>query len=74
MEPIEIMRNAMSDEQFEGFIIGNIYKYIQRYKHKGEPEMDLLKALDYMRALYRFHMDGNTKNPFRENENRSTKD
>lgn len=66
MEAIEIMRGAMSDEQFEGFLLGNVYKYLHRYKHKGTPEMDLMKCLDYMSALCRFNVNKNIINPFDE--------
>jgi len=35
----------------EGFYVGNIIKYIYRYKHKGEPVEDLKKARQYLDFL-----------------------
>ena len=47
IEPIEyIEANGWS----EGFYIGNIIKYVTRYKRKNGVE-DLIKAMDYIRLL-----------------------
>lgn len=66
MEAIEIMRGAMSDEQFEGFLLGNVYKYLHRYRHKFSADADLAKALDYLNALCRFVANNDISNPFHE--------
>jgi len=50
MEPLEyIEANGWS----EGFYIGNIIKYVTRYKHKNGVE-DLIKAMDYLDRLIKF--------------------
>lgn len=40
----------LSEEQYTGYLIGNIIKYITRYKKKNGLE-DLEKALDYLKRL-----------------------
>lgn len=51
-QPIEIMRLGLNDAEFEGYCIGNIMKYILRYRHKGG-EKDLYKAREYIDFLIR---------------------
>lgn len=41
-----IIRAAITP--FEGYIIGNIYKYIFRHRYKGTPLEDISKAYDYL--------------------------
>jgi hypothetical protein len=41
---------GMTEEQFEGFLLGNIYKYLHRYKSKGK-RLDLEKAKEYIDKL-----------------------
>lgn len=48
LEPIEYMRMKMTPEAFEGFCIGNVIKYVSRYKDKNGLE-DLKKAQKYLR-------------------------
>lgn len=42
--------DLLTPEQFEGFVLGNIYKYVKRYKHKNGVK-DLKKAKDYINLL-----------------------
>lgn len=42
--------DLLTPEQFEGFVLGNIYKYVKRYKHKNGAK-DLKKAKDYIDLL-----------------------
>lgn len=49
-ETIEVIKAGMSGEQFEGFLVGNILKYIARYKFKNGVE-DLKKARFYLDKL-----------------------
>ena len=49
-ETIEIIADVLSDESFspyEGYLIGNIIKYLCRHKHKGGMG-DLRKARRYL--------------------------
>jgi hypothetical protein len=43
----------MSEEEFKGYLKGNILKYVSRYRHKHpvEPKKDLLKAEWYLSRL-----------------------
>ena len=65
MESIEIMRNSMSADEYRGFLIGNVYKYVNRYRHKGTPIQDLTKAVHYLQALLIFEADPECDNPFK---------
>lgn len=50
IESIEYMRSKMTPEQFEGFLMGNVLKYISRYPMKNGLE-DLEKARWYLDRL-----------------------
>jgi len=64
MEAIEVMRNVLSNEEFRGFLLGNVYKYLIRHPHKGNPIGDLQKAIDYIKALEVMLVDPDCMNPF----------
>lgn len=53
LQPLEIMQRTMTNEEFIGFLKGNIIKYSIRGGHKdGEsPEKDLTKVETYSRWL-----------------------
>jgi len=46
-EVIDILRGMLTPEQFEGFLLGNVLKYVFRYSHKNGSE-DLRKAGVYL--------------------------
>lgn len=50
LETLDVIKGTMSSEQFEGFLVGNILKYISRYKFKNGAE-DLKKARFYLDKL-----------------------
>lgn len=50
VQPWDAMQAWMTAEQFEGFLRGNVIKYIARYDSKGGLE-DLRKAQHYLGAL-----------------------
>lgn len=50
LETLDVIKGTMSGEQFEGFLVGNILKYISRYKFKNGAE-DLKKARFYLDKL-----------------------
>jgi len=41
----------MTNDEFHGYLKGNILKYVSRYKFKGEPLEDLQKAQWYLDRL-----------------------
>lgn len=50
IQPWEAMEAWMSEEQFKGFLLGNVIKYIARFQDKGG-RIDLEKAQHYLDKL-----------------------
>lgn len=50
IETIDYLQAKMTQEQFEGYLLGNILKYVSRYPHKNGIE-DLKKAQWYLDKL-----------------------
>jgi len=50
IETIEAIKSATGDVGFEGYCVGNIVKYVSRYKYKNGLE-DLKKALWHIKRL-----------------------
>ena len=50
IQPWEAMEAWMSEEEFKGFLWGNVIKYIARFKDKGG-RIDLEKARHYLDKL-----------------------
>jgi hypothetical protein len=51
IETIDFIKAKMTHEQFEGYLLGNIIKYLTRYNHKGNAVQDLEKATTYLNWL-----------------------
>tara|TARA_R100000963_G_C4631599_1_gene96564 strand:+ start:839 stop:1105 length:267 start_codon:yes stop_codon:yes gene_type:complete len=51
IETIDIIKNSMSSSEFEGYLQGNVIKYICRYRYKGTSLEDLQKAEWYIKKL-----------------------
>ena len=51
IQPIELMQYTLTKEELIGFLKGNIIKYTLRANHKGTPEKDKVKALQYKKWL-----------------------
>lgn len=49
IEVIDYIRDKLQPEQFVGYCLGNVMKYVSRYDKKGEPVEDLSKADVYLR-------------------------
>lgn len=47
IECIDAIEASMSEEEFKGYLKGNVLKYMWRYSYKGKPEEDLKKARWY---------------------------
>ncbi|WAX15171.1 hypothetical protein EF326P1_00039 [Enterococcus phage EF326P1] len=47
LQPIEILKANMTPEQYYGFLLGNLQKYISRHEYKNKVE-DLRKAKTYL--------------------------
>ena len=50
-ETIDVIQDGMTDDEYHGYLKGNILKYVSRYKFKGEPLEDLEKAQWYLNRL-----------------------
>jgi len=50
IQPWDAMQEWMSEEQFKGFILGNVIKYMARFQEKGGT-LDLQKAKHYLDKL-----------------------
>ena len=50
-ETIEVIRDCMENDEYHGYLKGNVLKYVARYKFKGEPLQDLEKAQWYLNRL-----------------------
>ncbi len=59
-ETIEIIEDILGKEKFEGYLLGNIIKYLSRYEHKNGLE-DLDKARTYLKWLADVVADGEDK-------------
>lgn len=49
IEVIDYIRDTLTEDQYEGYCIGNVIKYVSRYRLKGGVE-DLKKARYYLEA------------------------
>ena len=52
-EVIDYIMDKLTKEQFEGYCVGNVLKYVSRYRHKGGFQ-DLRKAQWYLDKLIDF--------------------
>jgi len=50
IEVFDVLNEFLSDEAVNGFFVGNVIKYVLRYKDKNGKE-DLLKAKSYLEKL-----------------------
>jgi len=50
IQPWEAMEAWMTEEQFKGFLLGNVIKYIARFQDKGGV-LDLQKCKHYLDKL-----------------------
>lgn len=51
IECIDAIKSSMSKEAFNGFLKGNVLKYVWRYESKAKPVEDLEKAKVYLEWL-----------------------
>lgn len=53
---LELFKESLlTDDEYKGFLKGNVYKYLKRYEHKNGKE-DLEKATVYLNKLYDFEV------------------
>ena len=59
-ETIDVICDCMTNDEFHGYLKGNILKYVSRYKFKGEPLEDLQKAQWYLNRLIKEVSNGSS--------------
>ena len=59
-ETIDVIRDCMENDEYHGYLKGNVLKYVSRYKFKGEPLEDLEKAQWYLNRLVKEVKDGSS--------------
>ena len=59
LECIEVMRILLKhfEDGFIGYLVGNAFKYMWRYKYKERKEEDLLKARWYLNEANKYSVD-----------------
>ncbi|WP_078392042.1 DUF3310 domain-containing protein [Shouchella patagoniensis] len=57
IDPLTYMKANMSQANYEGFLIGNVIKYVTRYPKKNGLE-DLKKARDYLDKAIDLYEEG----------------
>jgi len=53
METWDWIEKGLTDEQFKGYLLGNVLKYLHRHDQKDGPD-DLDKAIEYIKKLKEF--------------------
>jgi hypothetical protein len=61
-QPIEVMQANMTNDEFIGFLKGNILKYTCRLGKKDDPKKEAAKIKRYSEWLYKA-VNGETINP-----------
>lgn len=61
IECIEAIKASMSKDEYNGYLKGNVLKYVWRYKNKNNPAEDLKKAKVYLEWLIKEVEDVGTK-------------
>lgn len=57
IEAIEYMRDNVPPEAFEGYLECSIKKYLHRWRYKGKPDEDLMKAQWYLNYLIEYRKE-----------------
>lgn len=68
-QPIEIMQEVMTPEEFRGYLRGNIIKYALRLGHKDEVSKEAQKIQQYSEWLVKA-LTGETIDPWETKESR----
>jgi hypothetical protein len=51
VQAIKVIEAGLGDQGFQDFLLGQVFKYLLRFKHKGKPIEDLEKAEWYLKRL-----------------------
>jgi hypothetical protein len=61
VQPIDFMEGSFTPDEYRGYLKGNVIKYVSRYRYKGTPEADLVKAQTYLAWLREFEQKQTVK-------------
>lgn len=61
VETIKVIGSMLPEEEYYGFAMGNVIKYLDRCEYKGDKEQDLLKAQWYAKEAVEFVDDENSE-------------
>ena len=51
VQAIKVIEAGLGDQGFQDYLLGQVFKYLLRFKHKGKPIEDLEKAEWYLKRL-----------------------
>ena len=51
IETVDVIRAKMSSDRFQGYLMGNVLKYLLRCEYKNKRVEDIKKAQFYLNAL-----------------------
>ena len=57
VDTISFIKAKLTPEQFQGYLLGNVMKYVSRCNYKGSAKSDIEKALAYLTWLNEEHQD-----------------
>ena len=58
LSPLQAFKSGLiSEDEYLGFLKGNIIKYVVRAGHKDDEVRDIDKAIDYCHHLKRFYLE-----------------
>jgi len=57
IEVIDYIKAKLTDEQYKGYLLGNIYKYSGRMQYKGDENRDTIKLAQYTNWLLKHNAD-----------------
>ena len=67
LSPMEAFKEGLiSEEEYVGFIKGNVIKYIVRAGHKDDAIEDIMKCINYCRFLHDFYIEKMKENRLNE--------
>lgn len=67
LSPLQAFKQGLlSEEEYIGFLKGNIIKYSVRAGHKEDAVKDIDKAIDYCHHLKRYYIENPKKGPASE--------
>lgn len=55
IEVINYIKAKLTNEQYKGYLLGNIYKYSGRLQYKGEEAKDIKKLAEYTQWLKEYN-------------------